>query len=44
MSNRDDMGASFTRFFDRYIAPFCIACGVIGYCLGVMGIAERFGK
>ena len=34
----------WARLFDCYVAPFCIACGVVGYALGVMGIADRFGK
>jgi hypothetical protein len=29
------------RFFNRYIAPVCIACGVVGFALGIMMIANR---
>jgi hypothetical protein len=31
---------SFERIFDRYIAPVCIGCGVIGLFIGMMGIAH----
>jgi hypothetical protein len=29
----------FDRFFLRWIAPICIACGVIGFCIAIMRLA-----
>jgi hypothetical protein len=29
------------RIFHRYVAPVCIACGVVGFFLGIMMIGAR---
>jgi hypothetical protein len=29
------------RIFDRYVAPFCIACGVVGLFIAMMMLGTK---
>jgi hypothetical protein len=33
--------SKFEKVFDRYIAPFCIACGVVGFFIGIMMLGSK---
>jgi hypothetical protein len=40
-SGSENRMTPFERFFDRHVAPFCIACGVVGFFIGMMMLGGR---